>query len=148
MLIHSSFCFNSVRNVGEECGADQLLRDDPFFFDNCLFVLKKWCPRMNLDVSAMLSIPIWIQFLGLPWEFWTTEMLSRLGSFCERPLYCDKCTLTRLRLGYARILVDMEIEGDFLDSISLQDENGQVFHKGLSMSGSLNFVVNVGGLGI
>lgn len=58
-------------------------------------------------------------------------MLSRIGSVCGRPLYCDKCTLSKLKLGYARILVEMDSIGEFPEVIKLQDEKGFVFHQKL-----------------
>ncbi|XP_039126841.1 uncharacterized protein LOC120262983 [Dioscorea cayenensis subsp. rotundata] len=99
---------------GEAC--DQVLMDGPFTFDNHLLVLKKWHPRLNVDTNAY-ALPIWIQLPGLPWKFWTKNMLSKIGSVCGNPLYCDKCTLSKVKLGYARILMEMDSSGDFPEMI-------------------------------
>lgn len=56
-------------------------------------------------------------------------MLRKLGSICGKPLHYVKCTLARLKLGYAKILVEMDATGDFLKSIDLLNENGNMFHQ-------------------
>lgn len=53
-------------------------------------------------------------------------MLSKIGSVCGKPLYCDKCTLSKVKLGYARILVEMDYASDFPEIIEMMDENGVV----------------------
>lgn len=63
------------------------------------------------------------------WEFWGLEMLSRIGSICGIPLYIDQCTLNRSRLSYARLLVDMEVNGHFRENVILEDEKGHEFLK-------------------
>ena len=56
-------------------------------------------------------------------------MLSKQGNTCRKLLYHDKCSLSRLKLGFTRILIEMDVTGEFLDSIILQDENGIVLHQ-------------------
>lgn len=110
----------------DEQGCEQVVEGGPFTFDNHPLILKKWQPRLILDTAAC-ALPIWIQLPGLPWEFWTVEMLSKIGSVCGKPLYCDKCTLSKVKLGFARILVEMEATGEFPECIELADENGKGF---------------------
>ncbi|XP_050207530.1 uncharacterized protein LOC126656948 [Mercurialis annua] len=103
----------------------------PYTFDQKPLMLKKWHPRMTMDPNEIRSVPIWIQLPGLPWEFWSTEILSKIGSFCGSPLYCDQCTISKTRLGYARVLVEMDAMG-----------------RRLFMNGDLSYVKNVVGWGI
>lgn len=44
-------------------------------------------------------------------------MLSRIGSVCGKPIHYDKCTLSKMKLGVARILVEMDSLGEFSDTI-------------------------------
>lgn len=111
-----------------ESGGEQMMKEGPFTFDNHPVVVKKWQPRFSFD-TAICALPIWIQLPGLPWEFWSIDMLSKIGSVCGRPMYCDKCTLSKVKLGFARILVEMDSSGDFPDLIDLIDEQGNVFRQ-------------------
>lgn len=115
----------SIQFSSEE-GCDHVLKDGPFTFDNHLIILKKWHPRMSLN-NAMNALLIWIQLPGLPWEFWSVKMFSKIGSVCGKSLYCDKCTGSKMKLGYARILVEMESSGEFIDMIELVDEHRVIF---------------------
>lgn len=92
---------------------------------------------MSLDSLSIASLPIWIQLPGLLWEFWSPMMLSKIGSVCGVPLHCDKCTLSKMKLGYAQIFVDMDVVSVFLKTIELQDEIRFSFIIRLFMSGSL-----------
>lgn len=47
---------------------EQVLKNGPFTFDNHPIVLKKWQPRMNMEM-AVCTLPIWRQLPSLPWEF-------------------------------------------------------------------------------
>lgn len=55
------------------------------------------------------------------------KMLSKIGSMRGKPLYCDKCTLSKAKLGYARIRVKMDSSRDFPDIIVMVDEYGVFF---------------------
>lgn len=44
----------------DEYGYHLFLRNGPFSFDNHPFILRKWSPRMSLDVSSLCSAPVWI----------------------------------------------------------------------------------------
>ena len=84
---------------------------------------------MQVDEEDLRSVPIWIQFPGLPWEFWSTDSLSLIGSICGKPFYCDQCTITKSMLSYDRIQVEMDVFGDFLDFVTLKDESGAQFKQ-------------------
>lgn len=83
---------------------------------------------MSLDNLSIASLPIWIQLPGLLWEFWSPMMLSKIGSVGGVPLHCDKCTLSKMKLGYVQIFVDMDVVGVFPKTIELQDENEIFFY--------------------
>ncbi|XP_050238259.1 uncharacterized protein LOC126687745 [Mercurialis annua] len=82
-----------------------------------------------MDPNAISYVPLWIQLPGLPWEFWTIEILSKIRSFCGTPLYSDQCTISKVKLNFARVLVEMEVAGPFPEVPDLQDENGNVFKQ-------------------
>lgn len=102
--VNSAYFYFQFSN---DLGCEQLLADGPFTVNNRPIILRKWKPKLNLGTTACV-LPIWIQLPGLSWEFWTMEMLSKIGSICGKPLYCDKCALSKMKLGFARILVEMD----------------------------------------
>ncbi|XP_050217364.1 uncharacterized protein LOC126668196 [Mercurialis annua] len=108
---------------------NKVLGSGPFTFDQKPLMLKKWHPRMSMDPSEIRSVPIWIQLPGLPWEFWTADILSKIGSFCGKPLYSDQCTINKTKLGFARVLVEMDAMGPFPETVEMVDEDGKVFRQ-------------------
>lgn len=44
-----------------------------------------------------------------------------------KPLFSDQYTENQSKLGYARVLVEMELNGAFPENIVLEDENGGQF---------------------
>lgn len=49
---------------------------------------------------------------------------------CGKPLHYDKCILARLKLGYVRILVELNAIGDFLKYIIYRMKMGMCFTNG------------------
>ncbi|XP_050233139.1 uncharacterized protein LOC126681636 [Mercurialis annua] len=82
---------------------------------------------MTFKMDEFLSIPIWVHFPRLPWEFWSNSMLGKIASMCGRPMHTDQCTRHQTRLAYARVLGEMEIFGEFPNEVILEDENGETF---------------------
>ncbi|XP_050215040.1 uncharacterized protein LOC126666126 [Mercurialis annua] len=112
-----------------EDGCNKVLGAGPYTFDQRPLMLKKWSPRMSMDPNEIRSVPIWIQLPDLPWEFLSPSILSKIGSFCGKPLYCDQCTLSITKLGFARILVEIDATGAYPEVVELQDENGAIFNQ-------------------
>jgi hypothetical protein len=47
---------------------------------------------MQVLKLALSSVPVWVKFLHLPMEFWTSNGLSYVASGVGVPLYADKVT--------------------------------------------------------
>lgn len=79
---------------------------------------------MSFDLCNIQRVPVWVKLPLLPLEFWSVDILSRIGSILGTPLFTDQCTLRWERLQFARILVKMDVHGDFPGEVVLKDENG------------------------
>ena len=79
---------------------------------------------MHFDFCNVQRILVWIKCPVLPLEFWSLQILSKIGSLLGTPLYADHFTVRKERLGYAQILVEMEISREFPGSVTLVDEEG------------------------
>lgn len=71
-------------------------------------LLKQWKLGMQLDVKSMQMLPIWIKLPDLALQFWTVNMLSRIASMIGKPCGIDKLTRDKVRLSYARIMVEVD----------------------------------------
>jgi len=84
-----------------------------YFFDSKLFVVKPWTENMEMNLEAMHSIPLWVQFQVLDIRCWGTDSLRKLGSLIGIRIKTDKYTKNKDYLHYARMLIEVPIEGPF-----------------------------------
>ncbi|KAJ8424616.1 hypothetical protein Cgig2_000539 [Carnegiea gigantea] len=77
---------------------------------------------MDLHTENIKSLPIWVQLPELDIRFWGNGSLSKVGSCLGIPLKTDKYTKERIMLKYARLLIDIPLDGPFPDYIDFFDE--------------------------
>ena len=95
-----------------------------YFFDAKPVLVKGLSPHMDLHTESIKSLPIWIQLPNLDIKFWGTESLSKIGSTLGIPLKTDRYTRERRMVKYARLLIDMPLDGHFPDYIDFFNEEG------------------------
>ncbi|KAJ8421769.1 hypothetical protein Cgig2_000946 [Carnegiea gigantea] len=95
-----------------------------YFFDSKPMLVKGWNPTMDLQIETIRSLPIWIQLPTLDIKYWGMESLSKIGSILGIPLKTDKFTKDKQVIRYARLLVEMQIDGPFPEHIEFFNEEG------------------------
>jgi hypothetical protein len=82
---------------------------------------------MQLLKLSMSAIPIWIKLFHLPFELWNTDCLSHVASVDGTPLLADLVTEEQMRLGFAKVLVEVNVDSEFPREIELDvDKEKQV----------------------
>lgn len=71
---------------------DEVLESKLWHVGNKPLILRKWEPGMQVLKLTLASIPMWVKFLHLPLEYWSTKNLSCIASGVGKPLYADKMT--------------------------------------------------------
>lgn len=79
---------------------------------------------MQVLKLALSFVPVWVKFLHLPMEFWTSNGLSYVASGVGVPLYADKVTEEQKRLGFARVLVELDVNSDCPKEMIICRANG------------------------
>ena len=95
-----------------------------FFFDSKPMLVKGWNPSMDIQTESIRSLPIWIQLHALDIKYWGMESLSKIGSILGIPLKTDRFTKEKQVIRYARLLVEMQIDGPFPEHIDFFNEEG------------------------
>jgi hypothetical protein len=80
---------------------------------------------MQLLKISVSSVFVWIKLHNLPMEFWNATCLSYVASGVGKPLCADTVTEEQLRLGFARVLVEVNIDSDFPKEVEIVGVNGQ-----------------------
>ncbi|XP_058741419.1 uncharacterized protein LOC131613795 [Vicia villosa] len=66
-----------------------------------------------------------IKLPQLPLHLWGAKSLSKIGSAIGVPLVTDECTASKLRVSYARILVEVDITKALTHEISIKECEGR-----------------------
>ncbi|XP_058762100.1 uncharacterized protein LOC131635497 [Vicia villosa] len=105
---------------------DEVLMKGPYTFQNKLMILLEWRHDFTMAKDMLRSIPIWIKLPGLPLPMWGAQSLGKIGSAVGIPLFTDECTAEKLRVSYARLLVEVDVTQKLCEEISIRDHEGRV----------------------
>ncbi|XP_059078021.1 uncharacterized protein LOC131876598 [Cryptomeria japonica] len=67
---------------------------------------------MDLSDAFFETIPIWVNFLGLPLEYWHEDIFKGIARVFGELLSIDQMTTTRKRMVYAKICVGVSRSKD------------------------------------
>ncbi|XP_074293134.1 uncharacterized protein LOC141620066 [Silene latifolia] len=88
-------------------------------------IVKPWEKDMEMNKENVKSVPAWIKIHKLPLKFWG-KGLPKITNLVGKYVKCDVATEERTRLGYARVMVELQVDQQLPKSISFKDENGGV----------------------
>ncbi|XP_074288383.1 uncharacterized protein LOC141613545 [Silene latifolia] len=106
-----------------ECKNLVLQQGFPIFHNKPL-VVKPWTPESNLTKERVKSVPIWIRICGLGLKFWGKSCLEKLAGLVGKFIKTDGATEEKTRLGYARLMVEVEVGQVLPDKLYFKDEKG------------------------
>ena len=101
-------------------GAKEVLEGGPWIIAGRYLVLRWWSAGLSLTKDSLSSIPVWVQFSGIPLEYWSAEGLSHIASAVGVPLYADAQTEQGTRLKFARICVEVDASKSLVEEIFLR----------------------------
>lgn len=97
----------------------------PYTIRSMPVVLKEWRPDFSLKQDMLRTIPIWIKLPKLPLYLWGERSLNKIGSAIGTPMVTDECTTHKLRVSYARMLVEVDITRKLVEEIAIKDKDGR-----------------------
>jgi hypothetical protein len=120
-----------IFKFSDEAVCEEVLESKLWYVANKPLILRKWTPGMQLLKLTMSSIPIWVKLMNLPLEFWSTACLSCVASGVGKPLYADRVTSEQQRLGFARVLVEIDTKSVCPKEIHIRRANGTIITIGV-----------------
>ena len=85
-----------------------VLNGGPYFVYGTNLILKILPRCFRFEGEDVSSVPIWIQLPGLPLDCWNARSLGKIVSKVGKPITTDRLTLTKERLSFARVLVEVD----------------------------------------
>ena len=106
-------------------GACAVLDKAPWHMANRPLVIRHWQPSLTLNKEDVYKVPVWIRLYHVPIEYWTAKGLSFVASAVGCPLHADYITLSRKRLSYARVCVEIDAKEALIEEFDFQCSNGR-----------------------
>lgn len=111
---------------------DLVLRNGLYTFNNRPMILKQWEPEFQMIKKTTNNIPIWVNFPGLPIQYWMMENLGRIASSIGNPICTDKLTAKEARISYARMLIEMDVSQPLPETVLIETADGKHREQKLS----------------
>ncbi|XP_074277924.1 uncharacterized protein LOC141601531 [Silene latifolia] len=103
----------------------EVVKPGHFMFDNKPVIINEWSPEVDLVKNNVQTVPIWLKLSGLDLKFWGVACLKRISALIREFFRYDEATIHKTFLGYARMLVDVQVNESFPDSIQFKDEKSK-----------------------
>ncbi|XP_058766770.1 uncharacterized protein LOC131640389 [Vicia villosa] len=104
---------------------EKVTAQGPYFIFGRPVFLKSWSPDFEIMEDVLRVLPIWITFPNLPLHLWGKISISKISSAIGKPITTDECTAKKLRISYARVLVEVDITQKPRDTICIKDHVGK-----------------------
>ncbi|PNX83937.1 hypothetical protein L195_g039987 [Trifolium pratense] len=86
--------------------------------------LHEWTPEFTLKDDLLRVLPIWVTFPQLPLIFWGEKSIGKIASALGKPMMTDECTAKKLRVSYARVLIEIDVTTELKNCITIRDPKG------------------------
>ncbi|XP_058774501.1 uncharacterized protein LOC131648792 [Vicia villosa] len=103
---------------------DSLLLIGPYTIYRKPMFLHEWTPEFQLKDDLLRVLPLWVIFPQLPLLYWGEESIGKIASALGKPLMMDECTAKKLRVSYARVLIEIDVTTELKDSINIKTPSG------------------------
>ncbi|XP_058725788.1 uncharacterized protein LOC131597091 [Vicia villosa] len=103
----------------------QVMERGPYFIFGKPLFLKYWSIEFELKDDLLRVLPLWITMPNLPLHLWGEKSISKITSVVGIPITTDECTARKLRISYARVLVEVGITKPIKEEVTIKDHNGR-----------------------
>ncbi|KAF7822535.1 receptor-like protein EIX1 [Senna tora] len=116
------------------------LHEGPWLILDHYLVVQRWRPDFDPFEDKFNRIAVWVRVPGLPFEYYNSTFLQRLGNKIGRTLKIDFNTLRQQdenlvveRGRFARICVEVDLSKQLLAKFTLRKKTRRIEYEGLHM---------------
>lgn len=84
-------------------------------------VLKDYIPGFDFKRDVLCALPVWVKLPNLPLHLCGARSLGKIGTALSNPMFTDECIANKLRVSYARILVEIDVTQKQKENIIIKD---------------------------
>ncbi|GKC11628.1 RNA-directed DNA polymerase, eukaryota, reverse transcriptase zinc-binding domain protein [Tanacetum coccineum] len=116
---------NYVFKFNNESGLQTVIENGVWIVNNKPMIVQRWDIDVDINKVEPDVLPIWVKLVNLPLEAWTAKGLSAITSRLGKPVIMDSVTTQMCnqgigRLGYARVLIEVEAKKGLPETIDIQ----------------------------
>ncbi|XP_058722959.1 uncharacterized protein LOC131594767 [Vicia villosa] len=108
---------------------NKVMEQGPYFIFGKPIFLKYWSVDFEIKADLLRVLPLWITLPNLPLYLWGERSISKISSAIGNPITTDECTARKLRISYARVLVEVDITKPVKQSITIRDHSGKEWEQ-------------------
>ncbi|GJT58169.1 RNA-directed DNA polymerase, eukaryota, reverse transcriptase zinc-binding domain protein [Tanacetum coccineum] len=111
-------------NLIDEEGIKEVINNGPWMVNNKPMIVQKWSIDMCIDKAEPKKLPVCVKMMNVPMEPWSVKGISALASSIGKPIIMDEVTTKMCvtgvgRIGFARVLVEIDAEKGIKDRIEI-----------------------------
>jgi len=106
-----------------------VLNGGPYFIYGRCLMLKNMPRCFRFGGEEFATVPVWVQLPDLPLECWNARALSKIASRIGKPISTDKMTLTKERLSFARVMVEVDASKELVSSLEIKLPTGDIYDQ-------------------
>lgn len=114
---------------------DKACNMNGILYDKKPFIVKPWFSKISYDKASLIMVSVWVKLPKLDVMYWSEGALKSIAGYLVKVLKVDNSTLTKSRLMYARVLVDINISEGFLEEIFYTNEINELIAQQVHMIG-------------
>jgi len=92
-------------------------------------MLKNMPRCFRFGGEEFATVPVWVQLPDLPLDCWNARALSKIASRIGKPITTDKMTLTKERLSFARVMVEVDASKELVSSVEIKLPTGDIYDQ-------------------
>ncbi|CAK8577790.1 unnamed protein product [Lathyrus sativus] len=108
---------------------EKIMEQGPYFIYGKPIFLRYWTTDFEIKEDLLHVLPLWITLPNLPLHLGGEKSISKITSAVGKPITTDKCTAKKLRISYARVLVEVDITQKMRDKVCIKDHNGRILEQ-------------------
>ncbi|XP_058776403.1 uncharacterized protein LOC131650721 [Vicia villosa] len=91
--------------------------------------LHEWKADFKMLDDMIRTLPLWVMFPQLPLMFWGEKSIGKISSALGKPLMTDECTAKKLRVSYARVLIEIDVTKELPQYINIREPSGVLLRQ-------------------
>ncbi|GKU90597.1 hypothetical protein SLEP1_g4576 [Rubroshorea leprosula] len=108
-----------------------IFKQGPWFIGGRFLSVRHWVPNFRPEMATPSTTAIWLRLPQLPIEFFTQDILQRIGNSLGSLLRIDATTLAGSRGRFARLCVEFNLQQPLPPSLVIDGFSQKIAYEGI-----------------